>query len=258
MATLLLLLCLAVLATVATSSSPTEVIVSSSSGAAAIGAALCTLVVGSIVAPIVRLALGSFMVNSAPRGSGDVCVQPAEDTESNRTSDVCISSLSCTPCPSDAGTATPPTSMSSKSASPVLRPSEEDERMQEAEERLLRALGYESAEEGAWPEDDGGASFLSADEIAQFHLKAAAAVSDSPPMRYKDRTAPLSDIVSRWQGGSPTASSAGSPLSLQGARSPSLSIRIATPERQVQANQKTGKKAKGSKRQGGSRLAQPA
>ena len=135
--------------------------------------------------------------------------------------------------------------------------------MQEAEERLLRALGYESAEDDARPVEVVGASFLlSADEIAQFHLKAATAVSDSPPMRYKDRMAPLSDIVSRWQGGSPTASSPGSPLSLQGVRFPS-SITTSDrswmkPERHAQTNQKSGRKVNGSKRQGGSRLAQPA
>ena len=61
-------------------------------------------------------------------------------------------------------------------------------------------MGYDAGSTGDNTSADDGYvnSFLSADEIDQFRRKAKAACNDSP-LRYKDRIAPLSDIVSRWK-----------------------------------------------------------
>lgn len=68
-----------------------------------------------------------------------------------------------------------------------------EEELDESEERLLRALGYDGQEE-----DDAGGGLTEA-EIAAFKLRNSDA-SDSPPVvRFKDRVAePLSEIVKSW------------------------------------------------------------
>ena len=82
--------------------------------------------------------------------------------------------------------------------SPVTRETSEtsssSEVLDESEERLLRALGYE----GTMDDDaDGG---LTEAEIAAFRQRNSATSDSSPVVRFKDRVAePLSDIVTRWQ-----------------------------------------------------------
>lgn len=76
--------------------------------------------------------------------------------------------------------------------------SDEDQRLQASEKRLLRALGYDELQ-AAEAEDGNGTSFLSQDEIAAFRERSSSA--ESLRVRYKDRadSTPLSDIVTRWQ-----------------------------------------------------------